>query len=148
LRITCLKSCVFYGWINSQVLGTQHIALWLHVNRLIEYWIDSVVNRIIYVWIVSSNSLTWFESTHVGNQSYQSSFWVFWVDSIFVWYVSFFITFSSFPVLSYMVWIDSLIKWIDSHSYSYTKFYTFPSLLYKLSSSQLQDHWIICNYSL
>ena len=97
-----VSSCMLlsdFMWIVSQI-----------------YWIDSNVNRIIFVWCDSSNSLTYFESIQVGNESHQFSLWVCWVDSNLARHVSFFITFSSFLVLSYMVWTDSLINWIDSLS--------------------------------
>jgi len=95
------KRCVFFTWIDSQVLETHHIALRLHVNRIAEYWIDSFMNHIIYVWIVSSNSLTSCKSYH-------------WILNRFI-HESYRICLNRFIKLSDLVWIDSCLKWIVSN---------------------------------
>jgi hypothetical protein len=62
-------------WIDSIYTELTHQSFWLLMNRFATSWIDSRLNRLISIWIVSPNSLAFTESIHHKVESYQSSSW-------------------------------------------------------------------------
>jgi len=59
-------------------------------------WIDSCLNHFIPSWVISSNSMTLFESIHTNSESIQSFILATWIVSNLTWLSSIFIYFPSF----------------------------------------------------